>query len=102
MRVKGIPIQLGVLKPYINLFPIIASLISIVSSIEPVGTTYISKIDVLMRNAMITSIEKFLRDVEHQSCHGILISQKSGISRKQNFQVDIHNGYIVVYIHNVI
>jgi hypothetical protein len=52
-------------------------------------------------NVPIPEIEKFLRDVEHQSCHGILISQKSGISRKQNFQMDIHNGYIVVYIHNV-
>ena len=52
-------------------------------------------------NVTIPDIEKFIRDAEYQCCHGILISQKSGISRKKNFQIDIHNGYIMVYIHNV-
>ena len=51
-------------------------------------------------NVTIPDIEKFIRDAELQSCHGILISQKSGISRKKNFQIDIHNGYIMIYIHN--
>tara|TARA_Y100000768_G_scaffold36911_6_gene24162 strand:- start:4018 stop:5343 length:1326 start_codon:yes stop_codon:yes gene_type:complete len=51
-------------------------------------------------NVTIPDIEKFIRDSEYQCCHGILISQKSGISRKKNFQIDIHNGYIMVYIHN--
>lgn len=51
-------------------------------------------------NITIPDIEKFIRDAEYQSCHGILVSQKSGISRKKNFQIDIHNGYIMIYIHN--
>ena len=46
-------------------------------------------------------IEKFIRDIEEQSCNGILVSQKSGIARKKNFQIDIHNGYIIVFIHHL-
>ncbi len=52
-------------------------------------------------NVSIPDIEKFIRDAEYQNCHGILISQKSGIARKKNFQIDIHNGLIMVFIHNV-
>lgn len=44
-------------------------------------------------------IEKFIRDIEHQKCNGILVSQSSGIARKKNFQIDIHNGNIIVFIH---
>ena len=29
------------------------------------------------------------------------MSQKSGIALKQNFQIDIHNGNILIYIHNL-
>ena len=46
-------------------------------------------------------IEKFIRDIEHQGCNGILISQKSGIARKKNFQIDIHNRNIIVFIHSL-
>jgi len=46
-------------------------------------------------------IEKFIRDVEEQNVNGILISQKSGICRKKNFQIDIHNGKIIVFIHHL-
>ena len=46
-------------------------------------------------------IEKFIRDVEEQNVNGIMISQKSGISRKKNFQIDIHNGKIIVFIHHL-
>ena len=52
-------------------------------------------------NVSIPDIEKFIRDAEYQTCHGILISQKSGIARKKNFQIDIHNGYIMIFIHNL-
>jgi len=52
-------------------------------------------------NVTIPDIEKFIRDAEYQNCHGILISQKSGIARKNNFQIDINNGFIMIYIHNM-
>lgn len=46
-------------------------------------------------------IDKFIRDIEYKSCNGILISQKSGIARKKNFQIDIHNGFIIIFIHHL-
>ena len=46
-------------------------------------------------------IEKFIRDIDHQGCNGILVSQQSGIARKMNFQIDIHNKNIIIFIHNL-
>jgi hypothetical protein len=31
----------------------------------------------------------------------VFLSQSSGITRKKNYQIDIHKGCILVYIHNV-
>jgi len=45
-------------------------------------------------------IAKFIRDVDTQSMHGIFISQYSGISFKQNFQIDINKGNVLVYIQH--
>lgn len=44
-------------------------------------------------------IKKFIRDVEYQKCHGILLSQHSGVNNKQDYQIDIHDGNILVFIH---
>ena len=46
-------------------------------------------------------VEKFQRDVRKQQTHGILLSQNTGITYKDNFQIEIINGLIHVYIHNV-
>ncbi len=51
------------------------------------------------KNVPKDEIEKFIRDIDHQRCNGILVSQTSGIARKKNFQIDIHNGNIIVFIH---
>lgn len=53
------------------------------------------------RNVNPDEIQKFIRDVEEIKTHGIFLSQNSGISRKKNFQIDIHKGLIMIYIHNV-
>jgi hypothetical protein len=45
-------------------------------------------------------IAKFIRDIDTQDVNGIFISQNSGITFKQNFQIDIHKGNILVYIQN--
>ena len=45
-------------------------------------------------------IVKFLRDIEVQNMSGIFLSQHSGISLKYNYQIDIHKGNVLVYIHN--
>ena len=45
-------------------------------------------------------IAKFIRDIDSQDMNGIFISQNSGITFKQNFQIDLHKGNILVYIQN--
>ena len=45
-------------------------------------------------------IVKFIRDIDVQNMNGIFLSQYSGISFKENFQIDIHKGNVLVYIHN--
>ena len=52
-------------------------------------------------NVKHEEISKFIRDVEEIKTHSIFLSQNSGITRKKNFQVDIHKGLIMIYIHNV-
>lgn len=44
-------------------------------------------------------IKKFIRDVEYQGKHGILLSQHSGVAQKSNYQIDVHCGHILVYVH---
>ena len=52
-------------------------------------------------NVKPEEVDKFIRDVSEIKTHAIFLSQNSGITRKRNFQVDIHKGCILVYIHNV-
>lgn len=53
-------------------------------------------------NKSVTTDEviKFERDIQNQKTHGIFISQKTPITFKENFQVDIIKGLIHVYIPN--
>jgi hypothetical protein len=53
------------------------------------------------RNVTLDEVKKFIRDIEEQKCHGIFLSQHSGITSKQNFQIDIKGANILVYVHNV-
>lgn len=46
-------------------------------------------------------IKKFIRDVEYQKKHSILLSQHSGVTQKMNYQIDIHDGNIMIYVHYV-
>jgi len=48
-----------------------------------------------------TEIEKFYRDIDVQNCNGILLSQKTAIVNKNNFEIEIYNGNIVIFLHNV-
>ena len=52
------------------------------------------------RSVPTDEIKKFERDLQIQKLHGILISQKSPITYKNNFQIDIINGLIHIYISN--
>lgn len=46
-------------------------------------------------------VSKFQRDVQAQKCHGIFVSQNSPIVFKENYHIDIINGFIHVYVSNL-
>lgn len=48
-----------------------------------------------------SEIDKFYRDVDVQNCNGILLSQKTAIVNKNNYEIEIYNGKIVLFLHNV-
>ena len=48
-----------------------------------------------------SEIEKFIRDIEIQDCNGIMLSQKSLITNRNNYEIDIHNNKIIIFLHNV-
>lgn len=52
------------------------------------------------RNVSTDEVLKFERDIQLQKLHGIFISQKTPITYKDNFEIDIINGLIHVYIPN--
>jgi hypothetical protein len=52
------------------------------------------------RNVTTDEVTKFERDIQQQKLHGIFISQKTPITFKDNFQIDIINNLIHVYIPN--
>jgi len=52
------------------------------------------------RSVTTDEVKKFERDVQLQKIHGVFVSQKSPITFKNNFQIDIINGLIHVYIPN--
>jgi hypothetical protein len=51
-------------------------------------------------NISIEDQELFTQLISEKNCSGILISQNSGISTKKDFQIEIVNNNIIVYIHN--
>lgn len=53
------------------------------------------------RNVNNVEIDKFKRDAENLKSSAILLSQRHGIVDKENFQIDIVNNNVYIYIHNV-
>ena len=51
------------------------------------------------KNVVQEEVKKFLRDVEIQNCSGIMCAQHYGIANKENYQIDVHNGNVLVYVH---
>jgi hypothetical protein len=52
-------------------------------------------------NVPKTDVDKFIRDCEIQNCSGIMFSQHRGISNKQNFELQLNNGNVLLYVHEV-
>lgn len=53
------------------------------------------------RNVGQEEVRKFIRDTELQKCCGIMLAQNYGISNKNNFEIEIHNNNVLLYMHNV-
>jgi len=53
------------------------------------------------QNISVEDINTFLHAIDEQNCNGIFLSQKSGISTKKNYQIEVHNNNIIVFLHNV-
>ena len=45
-------------------------------------------------------VSKFIRDIDTQNTNGIFLSQYSGITFKQNYQIDLHKGNILIYVQH--
>jgi len=56
---------------------------------------------ILETNVLSDDIGLFLQTVDDNNCNGILLSQQSGVSSKKNYQIDMHNNHIIVYVHDV-
>ena len=48
-----------------------------------------------------TEVSKFMRDIDVQHCSGIFLSQNGAITSRENFQIDLYNGHVLVYVHDV-
>ena len=46
-------------------------------------------------------VDKIIRDIDKHKCNGLLISQNSGIALKDDFEINIHNNYVLIFLHNV-
>lgn len=51
-------------------------------------------------NVPRTDVDKFIRDCEIQQCSGIMFAQNKGISNKENYEIQINNGNVLLYVHN--
>ena len=51
-------------------------------------------------NVSVDDINRFISNIDEHHCNGIFISQQSGISTKKNYQIEIHNSSILVFVHN--
>jgi hypothetical protein len=53
------------------------------------------------RQVTSEQVKKFIHDVDTQNCSGLFLSQEGGIVNKENFEINIHNRNVLLYIHNV-
>jgi hypothetical protein len=53
------------------------------------------------KNVVQEEVKKFLRDVDQQNCSAIMLAQHYGITNKENFEIEIHNNNVLVYLHKV-
>jgi hypothetical protein len=44
-------------------------------------------------------VKKFLRDIDAQKCCGLFLSQNTTLTSKENFEINVHDGNVLVYVH---
>ena len=54
-----------------------------------------------LQNINIEETKKYIKDVLQNKCCGIMISQNSGIVAKPDFFIEIHDGNVLLYLHNI-
>lgn len=54
----------------------------------------------IAENINMDDINSFMQLIDEQNTNGIFISQQSGISGKKNFQIEVHNNNIIVFVHS--
>jgi len=52
-------------------------------------------------NVPAKEVNKFIRDIEFTKCHGIFLSQNTGIANKKNFEINFHGDHLLLFLHNV-
>ena len=53
------------------------------------------------KNVSQDEVRKFLRDVETKNCSAVMMAQHYGITNKDNFEIELNNNNILVYLHKV-
>ena len=57
--------------------------------------------DHISMNVPKIDVEKFIRDCEIQNCCGIMLAQHRGIANKNNFELQLNNSNVLLYLHEV-
>lgn len=53
------------------------------------------------KNVPQEEVKKFIRDIDTQNVCGLFLSQRGGIANKTNFELDVHDKNVLLYVHNV-
>jgi hypothetical protein len=53
------------------------------------------------RNVSQEEVNKFYRDIEAQDMNGLFVSQRTGIVGKTNFEIELRDGNVLIFLHNV-
>lgn len=53
------------------------------------------------KNVTNEEVQCFLEFIGNEQCNGILLSQKCGITSRENFEIQIYHGKICLFLHNV-
>ena len=53
------------------------------------------------RNVDRCEVDKFVRDVSANRCSGLFLSQRTGLVGKNDFEIDIQDGCVLLYAHAV-